>query len=57
MLMHPYTENGFTSLLSHQGAVTKLQATADFNYFFSAGEDGVLYIYKIVVEKIPGPED
>ena len=30
-----------------------MQASADFNYFFSAGKDGVVYIYKIDLEKVP----
>jgi hypothetical protein len=34
-----------------------LRSTPDFNYFFSAGRDGVIYIYKVDLEKIPSPEE
>jgi len=57
IMTHPYEDGAFTQQISHRGAITKLQATADFNYFFSAGKDGVLYIYKVDLEKIPTPDD
>jgi len=50
--MHPYTEGGLTQQISHQGPINKLQATSDFNYFFTGGNDGVLYIYKLDCEKV-----
>jgi hypothetical protein len=31
--------------------------TADYNYLFSAGKDGVLYIYKLELERVPAPEE
>lgn len=57
VLAHPYHEGGISQQLSHKGAITKLQSTIDFNYFFSAGRDGVLYIYKVETEKVPSPDE
>jgi WD40 repeat protein len=54
--MHPYTENGLTQIISHKGPVNKVTPTSDFNYLFSAGNDGTLFIYKLDSERL-APED
>ena len=50
MLLHPYQDKGVSRFLSHKGIVTKLVATQDSRFIFSAGEDGVLYMYQVEEE-------
>lgn len=50
--LHPYADKGITRALSHKGNVTKLVRTKDSRFLFSAGEDGTLFIYKVMKEKV-----
>ena len=52
-LLHPYAEKGVTRALSHKGNVTKLVSTQDSRFLFSAGEDGTLFVYQVLEEKVP----
>ena len=51
-LVHPYSDKGITRALSHKGNVTKLVSTQDSRFLFSAGEDGTLFIYQVMEEKV-----
>ena len=54
---YPYHDCGIYSHIQHKGAISILKATADFNYLFSAGEDGVLFVYEVKTEPTPTPEE
>lgn len=54
-LLHPQQEMGNSRFLSHKGTVTKVLATQDSRFLFSAGEDGTLFFYQIEEDKIPDP--
>ena len=51
MLLHPLVDKGISRFLSHKGAITRLVCTQDSRFLFSAGEDGVLFMYQIEEEK------
>jgi len=53
MLLHPYQERGVSRFLSHKGTVTKVVATQDSRFLFSAGEDGTLFMYQVEEETNP----
>jgi hypothetical protein len=57
VVSYPFHECGISQQIQHKGPISRLKATADFNYLFSAGEDGVLYIYEIKTENVPVHED
>ena len=52
-VLHPHIDEGNTQILTHQGAVNRVMTTLDSKVFFSAGEDGALFIYHISEEKVP----
>ena len=51
-LLQPYANKGITRALSHKVNVTKLVSTQDSRFLFSAGEDGTLFIYQVMAEKV-----
>ena len=57
MLLHPYVEGGITKILTHKGAVTRVMGTLDSKVFFSAGEDGTLFIYHVNELKVLTPAE
>lgn len=52
-MLHPYQDKGMGRALSHKGTVTRLVATQDSRFLFSAGEDGTLFIYTVDEKKNP----
>ena len=47
MMGNTITKEYAEEILTHQGAITKLRASPDGKYVFSAGEDGSIFIFKV----------